>query len=390
MRRPHISHSCLFSLRTDFPVWQFAPALPLPDLVNFNAIKGPSHTRELEAILENQQIVTSRAFDFSDESDPEVFGRKPLLNLILNRWKGGGNIYEDGPVSDLYYPIYDSFNTTTRKLVAVFDTLVYWQVYFVDSLPPNANGLDVVLENTCNQTFSYTIDGPVAQYLGPGDQHNHEYDEYEVTTGFGAFLGSRNEDMFDDSRHCAYNVKVYPSREMQEQYTTNTPLVFVIVLVFTFLFTSLTFIVYDHLVSIRQRKLFETALKSTAVVETLFPKQVREGLYNAAIEVAKKEKETSKDKKTAMDELMDEDDDQFIGLEVDDSMPNAHLYPEATVFFADLAGFTQWSSSKEPAEVFKLLETLYGVSPFALFFWGGGIWPWSATTHCGTLTPRFL
>lgn len=32
----------------------------------------------------------------------------------------------------------------------------------------------------------------------------------------------------------------------------------------------------------------------------------------------------------------------------------------ATVFFADIAGFTAWSSSREPAQVFTLLETLYG------------------------------
>ena len=320
--------------------------MPLPELVNFNAIKGPSHTRELEAILENQRVVTSRAFDFSDESDPNVYGRKALLNLLLNRWKGGGNEYEDGPVSDLYYPIYDSFNTTTRKLVAVFDTLVYWQVYFVNILPPNSDGVDVVLENTCNQTFSYTIDGPVARYLGPGDMHNLAYDKYEVSTGFGAFLGVRFGEVVGDSRHCSYNVKVYPSLEMQEQYMTNTPLVFTVVLVFAFLFTSLTFVVYDYLVSIRQRKLLDTAVKSTAVVETLFPHEVREGLYNATAA------QSSKDKNAALEKITDDDDDDddavFINLEKEDTHPNAHLYPAATVLFADLSAFTKWSSTKQP------------------------------------------
>ena len=30
------------------------------------------------------------------------------------------------------------------------------------------------------------------------------------------------------------------------------------------------------------------------------------------------------------------------------------------VFFADLAGFTKWSSTRTPSDVFQLLETLYG------------------------------
>jgi class 3 adenylate cyclase len=37
----------------------------------------------------------------------------------------------------------------------------------------------------------------------------------------------------------------------------------------------------------------------------------------------------------------------------------ADLYPSATVMFADIVGFTAWSSVREPSQVFKLLETLY-------------------------------
>jgi class 3 adenylate cyclase len=40
--------------------------------------------------------------------------------------------------------------------------------------------------------------------------------------------------------------------------------------------------------------------------------------------------------------------------------PIAELYPNTTVFFADIAGFTSWSSTRSPTDVFHLLETLYG------------------------------
>jgi class 3 adenylate cyclase len=38
----------------------------------------------------------------------------------------------------------------------------------------------------------------------------------------------------------------------------------------------------------------------------------------------------------------------------------AELFPETTVMFADIAGFTAWASSRQPSHVFTLLETLYG------------------------------
>ena len=51
-------------------------------------------------------------------------------------------------------------------------------------------------------------------------------------------------------------------------------------------------------------------------------------------------------------------------LAVSASMPKtrpiADLFPEATIFFGDLVGFTAWSSMREPSQVFVLLETIYG------------------------------
>lgn len=36
--------------------------------------------------------------------------------------------------------------------------------------------------------------------------------------------------------------------------------------------------------------------------------------------------------------------------------PIADLFPKTTILFADLAGFTAWSSEREPSQVFTLLE----------------------------------
>jgi hypothetical protein len=37
----------------------------------------------------------------------------------------------------------------------------------------------------------------------------------------------------------------------------------------------------------------------------------------------------------------------------------ADLYPAATVMYADIAGFTAWSSVRDPSQVFALLEVVY-------------------------------
>ena len=42
------------------------------------------------------------------------------------------------------------------------------------------------------------------------------------------------------------------------------------------------------------------------------------------------------------------------------SKPMADLYLNTTIIFADVVGFTAWSSVREPSQVFSLLETIYG------------------------------
>ena len=44
---------------------------------------------------------------------------------------------------------------------------------------------------------------------------------------------------------------------------------------------------------------------------------------------------------------------------VQNDQPIADLFPHCTVMFADISGFTAWSSTREPAQVFILLQTVY-------------------------------
>jgi hypothetical protein len=40
--------------------------------------------------------------------------------------------------------------------------------------------------------------------------------------------------------------------------------------------------------------------------------------------------------------------------------PIADFWPNTTILFSSLSGFSAWSSTREPSQVFTLLETVYG------------------------------
>jgi hypothetical protein len=105
----------------------------------------------------------------------------------------------------------------------------------------------------------------------------------------------------------------------------------------------------------------DKAVKSTAVVSSLFPEAVHDRLFADKSE----EIEPSKNKAWKNDEPAEHRPSITDFLDVQKptkkkGRPIADKFENVTVLFADLAGFTKWSSSREPEQVFELLETLYG------------------------------
>lgn len=136
---------------------------------------------------------------------------------------------------------------------------------------------------------------------------------------------------------------------------------------------------YDCLVQRRQNQVITTAARANAIVESLFPAMVRDrvfqtnepgsGAHSASptpdwgpsggggagavsgdtpkkrlrsfLQVSRRSYRKVKEK---VDPMLD---------------PIADNFPETTIMFADIAGFTAWSSEREPSEVFQLLESVY-------------------------------
>jgi class 3 adenylate cyclase len=164
---------------------------------------------------------------------------------------------------------------------------------------------------------------------------------------------------------------VYPSDTTQSDYETTRPIIFTIAVIAIFFFASFVFFLYDQLVQWRQKKVNDSAVRANAIVFSLFPAKVAEQLQrdaveeeklNAGREAAANGRGRGRRGRLMADRMMQDDtqdgddDDTEVFL---DSKPIADLFPSATVLFADIAGFTAWSSIREPSQVFLLLESIY-------------------------------
>lgn len=137
---------------------------------------------------------------------------------------------------------------------------------------------------------------------------------------------------------------------------TTMPLVVTFAVAFVFVFTAFMFWCYDRIVERRQAIVLLRAEQTTRIVTSLFPQRVADRMIQAANNDEKLNMTSgfSAPNRRLKTFLTDSPGDGNTG-----SQPIADLFPNCSVLFADIAGFTAWSSTRDPEQVFILLQTIY-------------------------------
>jgi class 3 adenylate cyclase len=315
----------------------------------------PAYAAASKACLDEEAVVLGgfNSAPAGNTSDPN---RETSLNAaMLSIAAKKEVVYQGDPMTNVFLPVFDSFKdgdaSTKRTAVAVIRAVLHWASYFKEILPPNVHGLVLVLDNGCDEPFTYRIDGLEVRSIGFGDHHRSRFDHMMRNTSLkeglqvaaGTRLGLR---LNYGNTDCRYDLRVYPSLQFYDEFNTNTPILMTFAVAMVFVFTACMFLVYDRLVERRQKLVLMKATQSTAIVKSLFPKNVRDRMMEETIG----DSQNNRLKSFLKGDSKDED----VGLQ-----PIADLFPHCTVLFADIAGFTAWSSTREPAQVFTLLQTLY-------------------------------
>jgi hypothetical protein len=232
------------------PFWQKSPAIPFPILSTVNFLTSPGLAVSMTKVLETNMA-----------SMTDVFETGGLTDFFLTRsqFRDNQELFLGDPLTALFYPVFDNFSTS-RKVAGVLLSDIYWRLYFDDILPPNAKGVIAVLENNENQTFTYQLDGPDVTYLGEGDLHDEAFNHMLVSADVTKFLStyaSVETQGFTavplTGEGVQYSLRVYPSQDMKDDFVTNEPVIFALIVAMVFVFTSVVFFIYNVLVERRQK-----------------------------------------------------------------------------------------------------------------------------------------
>jgi class 3 adenylate cyclase len=326
------------------PLWQLGPVPTNSSIVMLDLYSHPSFRWMIDDALEIKHILLS-----------EVVDREFLAGNIETLDRDSER--DENPRSYALQPVFDGFKWDTQVVVGFLFAVVPWDSYFVNLLPQGTNGLLLTVEDSCGYAFTFMINGPEAVYLGTNFQHKTEYNYIKQEAEFAEFarFGTGDEDLY--GTQCRYKLSVYATDEFKATYESNDPIFYAVGVVLVFLFTTMVFLLYACTVQRRQNKVMATATRTNTMMSTLFPKSIQRRMMQEAERQEGMQKRFSGAKSRLKDFLADESPIATEG--VFKTKPIADLFPEVTIMFADIVGFTAWSSMRDPSQVFTLLETVY-------------------------------
>lgn len=279
------------------PVWQISPQPP-PD--------GTSRTFNSNLF---EKPVFEQAVAFISYTRKAVF----LEVCVQSKWFGPGMPGKGENLQTVVVqPVFGGFEEDS-EIVGHLVTVIPWGSFFADILHSDDEGLTVVLDNICNEVFTYNIQGRQASLVGEEDLHDTRYSSMEKKAIFADFANP--QDLVEQDI-CVYTLHTYPTKTMEDAYRSTDPVISTASVVCIIGFISLVFLLYDFLVQRRQISTMKAvAQKNDQLFPSLFPDSIRKKLQQT--------KEEGK--------IMEE------GAE---DAAIASLYLNCTVFNADIAGFT--------------------------------------------------
>lgn len=320
------------------PISQFGPRPVNSSLTMMDLFTHPIFKKEIIASLEYDVPVISEVQDLGfllehiEHSEPIDHSR--LRSFTLDPVKR--DFFEE--------------SETIGYMVGV----TQWETFFANVLPPSASGIVVTVVSDCGSIFTYAINGGTDDWTALGDHHDPEYDD--MVKQFKFFWKEHEKGV---SRHCHFDLFIYPSDDFKDKYVSKKPLVYTGVVLAIFFFAAITFYLYNRYVQKDKQQVMDKFARAETIVKSLFPEHVGDQLMQEAGtgDGKKNAAKTSAAAKNSLDGFLNGDDNTDTSST--QSKPIAELFDGTTVMFADIVGFTSWTSKREPVDVFKLLETLY-------------------------------
>jgi hypothetical protein len=355
-----------------FPAWQSSPVAER--MINLDLDSVETFSVGIDAVWKSGNSVLGQAKGGSSTGEDS-------WEAFRSSWSDDGSqLYEGkGPVVMFFVPVYDELQPAERTPTGVLTSLSFWESFMHRILTDDQGGLDAVIASQCGDSYTYTINGDTVAYVGEGDLHDQSFNDMAMTDivvradeNADTFHGIELEDL------CNYTLTVYPTQALQDEFVTATPWLFFGLVLAIFMLATLIIFFYDWKVEKNYQETYKKAKQAGAIVSSIFPAAVRrrlyeednsdnnnkvkgQGAFKQAVPLAVDSQKTKlkgflqEDSpaavanghgKSGRAQHDNEEDEHLVDPNGNMGKAIADLFPNTTILFADIVGFTAWSSQR--------------------------------------------
>ena len=279
--------------------------------------------------------------------------------------------------------VFVCLSTFVPDIYLLVYTILYCDGFQI--LQDHQNGLRAVVDS-CNNgkvVNTFELDGKTARFVGPGDLHSDSYEDQMVRFFFYGFVPRSHLPVVaaDDERpssegeeeeaitFCKHTIRIYPTSTYEESFESSNPIIYAVAAAALVAFAIGLVLCYDNIFRKQQNVVLGEAERSNAIVASLFPGKVARRLFldtssHGGGTITRgggggpRSVRSDGGRSTGSVNLLNFMNKGEVEI-AEASRPIAELFPEATILFGDIAGFTAWSSIREPSQVFMLLESIF-------------------------------
>jgi class 3 adenylate cyclase len=208
------------------PVSHVSPLAENMPLLNYNAFNDSVFAQVFHTLVETRDAILVPVTHHDDATSILQTTRTTTTTMTTTTTLTGGNStqQESRPDTCIAIPVYSTLDEGA-DLVAVLTVWQPWHQLFLappvvvpfddndkdddDDDDDSVHGMILVVRNPCAQDTTYQIiNGQTIQYLGPGDHHDAQFNDMEVTSAAMDLTTTTSSATHKD---CPYSLHLYPS-----------------------------------------------------------------------------------------------------------------------------------------------------------------------------------
>lgn len=181
-----------------FPSFSFSPPPFSYGLINWNMLSVQDYDNAINAMLDlkNETVLTPvRSYISTGVSQTKEEHERLHSELPESS--------SSHPHSLLFRPIHERVHDYESPIVGLVAAGFAWDASLRNLVPEGINGIVAVVRNSCNQEYTYQINGPDAIFQGAGDFHDPGYDAFEVVADLALHT---HPDFSSTPGHCLYSM----------------------------------------------------------------------------------------------------------------------------------------------------------------------------------------